>query len=194
MPTSVFYFLSLYYGFLLLCSLNTWWFMSVANPFFGKNRNVHQIRRLILNALNEWVYCAVAFSHLNDRWWGKSKASGAVRYARPHLVELTDVVQSCVSLRSVQLLSQASHVVQLHWKFPFALRSLPHPLLHDLHQEKLWVQQSQHCGMCLWTPQVLSKTHLWIITLSSCQWIVVSSKSYSTFAFSSETQERSSNS
>lgn len=32
----------------------------------------------------------------------------------PHLVELTDVVQSCVSLRSVQLLRQASHVVQLH--------------------------------------------------------------------------------
>lgn len=81
-----------------------------------------------------------------------------------HLVQLTDVILSV--LRSVHLLHQGSHAVELHGKLPLALGSLTHPLFHDLHQVEFRVQQPHDGCVCLWTPQVLPKTH----PLSAVNW------------------------
>lgn len=98
--------------------------------------------------------------------------SSVVLQRGAHLVELTDVVQSCIGLRSLHLLHYGRHLVQLHWKLPLALGPLTHPLLHDLHQMKLRVQQPQDGCMRLWTPKILPKSHLWpdLDRLSSSLW------------------------
>lgn len=104
---------------------------------------------------------------LGDDQWRSACYSGVKGSLIPHLVKLADVVRPCTSLGPVQSFYHGSHVMQLHWKLALTLRTLTHPLLHDLHQVKLWVQQPHDCCMCLRASQILSKTHLWIIKPAS---------------------------
>lgn len=85
----------------------------------------------------------------------------------PHLVELADVVGPCAVLGAIHLLHDARHVVQLRREFPLALGPLTHPLLHDLHQVKLRVQQPHDGSVRLRAPQVFAETHRSTSTLPS---------------------------